>query len=224
MGFLDALRGIVCWNTDDAHKFATFDGMIIRDNNLQKLDIGQDISKSCLDTDVENAYDSFDPHDTIRYVMDTFFYDHSVIDRRHILAYAYVLICRVVKHQNARIPLSAINSIVCTSLIVSSKLLEDDHLCNGYWAKCLRFSDKNLDEQYSFERKKLATTILDDNRRKAELQHLEAMFMQLSLSCFNQQEEEFLKLCKFDLFVTASVIKTAELFLQSQSHVPTVLP
>ena len=230
MAFVSTLRQLIDWDTTDTTDtagttdttdhdvFATCRHITLRDPKHNRLDFAIDIAQIYVDSDIETAYDSFDPLNTIRYVMNTFFYDHTATDRRHILAHAYVLIDRIVKHQGMRIPLSAINSIVCTSLIISSKLLEDDHLCNGYWAKCLRFSDKILDEQYSIERRKLATNMLNDQHRKRDLQTLEIRFFELSLLCFNRHEEEFLKLCKFDLFVTASELETTELFMQNMSQ------
>lgn len=112
------------------------------------------------------------------YIVNQFFYDYSVEECRHLLAYAYVLLSRIVKYQQNRIPIATLNAIVCSSILISNKILDDTYLCNEYWAGRLR----------------------------------------VGLGGFNRLEVEFLKLCQFDLFVSASTLEDAETFLYTDVH------
>lgn len=174
MAFMRELQHLILWKpneiTENAESFKSCKNVVFFSIDHTTVDFSDDLAPQNWN---ENRHSDDRNCHALCYIMKQFFYDYSNEARQHVLAYAYVLLSRVVKHQQSRIPIATINAIVCSSLIVSSKLLDDDCMWNKYWAMGLLFGLKSL----------------------------------------NRLEGDFLQLCHFDLFVTESVLKDAEMFL-----------
>lgn len=225
--FIHALQHLVHWNKPSKQENERFFNCIhatFIDINYDLLDFSIGIAQLCKDYDVESCHRTYDPLKSIRYVVRYFFHQRDLEERRHILAYAYVLMSRIVKHQGMRIPLLAINSIVCMSLLVSSKLLEDECLSNSYWA--VRVVNYTLDEEYLALHSNISSAYLTREERQERFKQLHEKFAMRSTRRFNRIEKEFLDLCQFDLYVTETVLADAEMFLHNElplKHAPMVI-
>ena len=210
--FLCGLDNLVQSNNEDGKPLDKIEWQqTIRffDYNHVEIDLANDLFESRRTYDVEkNQYVLGQGQlKAIRYIMHCLFHDYKNIERQHLLAHAYILLRRAVKWQGAKFPVSKINSVVCGSLIVSQKILDDAYLSNQYWAKVLHPVKSSDLKQPTY------SNLLRD----------ETAYDYYNLTNLNDIESEFLNLCKFDIFVQTIVLDQAEAFLYKLLTVDTTI-